>query len=61
MQYSAAYRYLGKAHAVLGRRVEAEETFRRGIAIAETRGDLQTAREMRVFLRRLHIGGWLAV
>jgi predicted Zn-dependent protease len=53
-QYSAAYRYLGQSYAALGRREEAEATFQRGIAVAETRGDLQTAKEMRVFLRRLH-------
>jgi predicted Zn-dependent protease len=55
--YSAAYRYLGQAYAALGRRPEAAETFQRGIAIAEARGDLQTVKEMRVFLRRLHKSG----
>ena len=53
-QYSAAYRYLGQSYAALGQRAEAEETFERGIAIAEARGDLQTVKEMRVFQRRLH-------
>jgi Tfp pilus assembly protein PilF len=53
-QYSAAYRYLGQSYAALGQQAEAEEVFRRGIAIAEARGDLQTAKEMQVFLRRLH-------
>ncbi len=52
-QYSAAYRYLGQSYAALGRRGEAVETFERGIAVAEARGDLQTVKEMRVFLRRL--------
>lgn len=52
--YSAAYRYLGQSYAALGQRAEAEATFQRGIAIAEARGDLQTVKEMRVFLRRLH-------
>jgi tetratricopeptide (TPR) repeat protein len=55
--YSAAYRYLGQAYAALGRYAEAAETFQRGIAIAEARGDLQTVKEMRVFLRRLHKSG----
>jgi predicted Zn-dependent protease len=55
--YSAAYRYLGQAYAALGRRAEATETFQRGIAIAEARGDLQTVKEMRVFLRRLQKSG----
>jgi predicted Zn-dependent protease len=55
-RYSAAYRYLGQSHAALGRRQEAEATFQKGIAVAEARGDLQTAKEMRVFRRRLHQG-----
>ncbi|GIX46708.1 MAG: hypothetical protein KatS3mg131_0919 [Candidatus Tectimicrobiota bacterium] len=55
--YSAAYRHLGQAYAKLGRRAEAEATFREGIAVAERRGDLQTAKEMRVFLRRLQKEG----
>src|SRR5215813_1320259 len=52
--YSAAYRYLGQAYAALGRASEAETVFQQGIAVAEARGDLQTAKEMHVFLRRLH-------
>src|SRR5262245_43030267 len=53
-QYSAAYRYLGQAYAALGRASEAEAVFQQGIAVAEARGDLQTAKEMQVFLHRLH-------
>lgn len=52
-QYSAAYRYLGQSYAALEQRTEARQIFACGIAVAETRGDLQTAKEMRVFLRRL--------
>ena len=52
-QYSAAYRYLGQAYTALGQTQEAVEVFQHGIAVAEARGDLQTAKEMRVFLRRL--------
>ena len=52
--YSAAYRYLGQAYVALGRASEAEVVFQQGIAVAEARGDLQTAKEMQVFLRRLH-------
>jgi Tfp pilus assembly protein PilF len=55
--YSAAYRYLGQAYAALGQRAAAAETFQRGITIAESRGDLQTVKEMRVFLRRLDKSG----
>ena len=53
-QYSAAYRYLGQAYAALDRPTEAEAVFQRGITVAEARGDLQTVKEMQVFLRRLH-------
>jgi len=52
-QYSAAYRYLGQAYTALDRPQAAAEVFQRGIAVAEARGDLQTAKEMGVFLRRL--------
>ena len=52
-QYSAAYRYLGQAYTALDRGPEAAEVLQRGIVVAEARGDLQTAREMGVFLRRL--------
>src|SRR5215831_16592528 len=52
-QYSAAYRYLGQAYTALGQTQEAVEVFQHGIAVAEARGDLQTAKEMGVFLRRL--------
>lgn len=52
-QYSAAYRYLGQSYAALEQCAEARQIFERGIAVAEARGDLQTAKEMRVFLRRL--------
>ena len=52
-QYSAAYRYLGQAYAALGQEAEARQIFTRGITVAEARGDLQTAKEMQVFLRRL--------
>src|SRR2546422_8026267 len=44
--YSAAYRYLGQAYAALGRASEAEAIFQQGMAVAEARRDLQTAKEM---------------
>ena len=49
-QYSAAYRYLGQAYAALDRLTEAEAVFQRGIAVAEARGDLQTAKEQMIAL-----------
>lgn len=51
--YSAAWKVLGKALAAAGRDAEAAESYRSGIAAAESRGDMQAAKEMRVFLRRL--------
>ena len=51
-QYSAAYRSLGQSYAPCERRAEAHDIFARRIAVAEARGDLQTAKEMQVCLRR---------
>ena len=52
--YSAAYRDLGKALSLETNFEEAEEIFVRGINIAKERGDLQTAKEMTVFLKRIN-------
>lgn len=51
--YSAAWKLLGKALADSGAVDEAREAYDRGIAVARERGDLQAAREMEVFRRRL--------
>jgi Tfp pilus assembly protein PilF len=51
--YSAGWKVLGQALAAAGDRTDAAETYRRGIAVAEARGDKQAAKEMQVFLRRL--------
>ena len=51
--YSAAWKLLGKALTGAGRDADAAASYRSGIAAAERRGDLQAAKEMRVFLRRL--------
>lgn len=51
--YSAAIRDLGRALENIGAIDEARQTYREGIPIAERNGDLQTAKEMQVFLRRL--------
>jgi Tfp pilus assembly protein PilF len=51
--YSAAYRELGVVLDKLGRTADAAEVFTRGIAVADAAGDLQTAKEMTVFLQRL--------
>lgn len=52
-QYSAAWKLLGKAQTGAGDSSGAIETYRRGIDVAEARGDKQAAREMGVFLKRL--------
>jgi Tfp pilus assembly protein PilF len=52
-QYSAAWKLLGKAQLDSGAPDAARESWQRGVAVAEGRGDQQAAREMRVYLRRL--------
>lgn len=51
--YSAAWKLLGRALAETGQPEAALDAYRRGIAAAESRGDLQAAREMTVFARRI--------
>jgi predicted Zn-dependent protease len=51
--YSAAYKLLGKALAAMDEKAEAEAVYEQGIAVAEEKGDVQAAKEMRVFLKRL--------
>lgn len=51
--YSAAWKLLGRVLVDLERGADAAEAFRRGIEVAEQRGDQQAAKEMRVFLKRL--------
>ncbi len=51
--YSAAWRQLGKARAALRDNDGARAAWTEGVAAAERKGDLQAAREMGVFLRRL--------
>jgi predicted Zn-dependent protease len=51
--YSAAWKLLGKAFAASGREEQALDAWRRGIEVAEAKGDKQAAAEMKVFLRRI--------
>ncbi|WP_165874328.1 tetratricopeptide repeat protein [Rubrobacter taiwanensis] len=51
--YSVAYRTLGRALYELGEYGEAREVFERGREVAQENGDLQTVREIGVFMRRL--------
>jgi Tfp pilus assembly protein PilF len=50
--YSAAWKLLGQALLSEGRASEAAEAWERGIGVAESRGDVQAAKEMRVFAKR---------
>lgn len=52
-RYSAAWKLLGRALSEAGALAEARETYRLGIAAAEAKGDIQAAREMTVFAKRL--------
>ena len=51
--YSAAYKFLGKALAKLGDNEQAKAIFEAGLPIAQTRGDKQTEREILAFLGKL--------
>jgi uncharacterized protein HemY len=51
--YSVAYRMLGRAHYELGDYEEARSVFEKGRRVAQENGDLQTVREIDVFLRRI--------
>ena len=55
--YSAAYRELGKSLVGLGRLDEAREIYTKGAQVACDKGDLQTQREIEVFLKRLEKAG----
>jgi predicted Zn-dependent protease len=52
-QYSAAWKLYGKALADSGRTEDALAAYRRGIEVAEAKGDKQAAKEMQVFARRI--------
>ena len=58
-EYSAAWKLYGKALTDNGQASEALEAYRRGIAVAERKGDKQAAKEMQVFVRRIErqLGG----
>ncbi len=52
-RHSASWKILGKALTQAGRNREAIESYKQGIALAEELGDIQAAKEMRIFLKRL--------
>jgi predicted Zn-dependent protease len=52
-EYSAAWKLYGKALAEAGDADAALQAYRRGIEVAQRKGDKQAAKEMAVFARRL--------
>ena len=55
--YSAAWKLYGKALAATGHHAQAINAYEQGVSAAENKGDIQAAREMRVFLNRLKTVG----
>ncbi len=51
--YSAAWKALGKALTEAGDHPGALAAYEQGIAVADAKGDIQAAREMTVFAKRL--------
>ena len=51
--YSAAWKLLGKSLTESGQPSEALQAYNQGIAVAEQRGDMQAAKEMSVFAKRI--------
>jgi predicted Zn-dependent protease len=52
-KYSAAWKLLGRALNESGGAQAALEAYRQGIEVAEAKGDIQAAKEMKVFARRI--------
>lgn len=52
-EYSAAWKLLAKALVECEQTEQAVSAYEQGIAIAESKGDIQAVKEMRVFLKRL--------
>jgi Flp pilus assembly protein TadD len=55
--YTAAHRGLGRALERAGRLAEAKVAYARGLEVVARTGDLQTGKEIEVFLRRLEKAG----
>lgn len=51
--HTAAWKQLGKALDEIGEKEAALAAYTQGIAVAQSRGDIQAAKEMTVFSRRL--------
>ena len=55
--FSAAWKLLGRTQADAGLTQDAIASYREGIRVATQRGDVQAAREMKVFVKRLQSAG----
>ena len=51
--YQAAYYHAGKAYETVGRKSDAEETYRKGIEVASRSGDLHAQSELQAALDEL--------
>ncbi|MBI2970385.1 MAG: tetratricopeptide repeat protein [Gammaproteobacteria bacterium] len=51
--YSAAWKLYGRCLVECGQKDQARTIYDRGIAVARERGDMQAAREMAIFRKRL--------
>ena len=51
--YSAAWKLLGNTQIKLGLLEDARQTYSNGIKVAKNTGDIQSAKEMIVFLKRI--------
>ena len=56
-RYSAAWKALGEAHTRAGSVERAAAVYERGISAAREAGDIQAAKEMELFLKRLRKPG----
>lgn len=56
-KYAAAWKLLGKANQTAGATSATADAWTQGIAVAEANGEIQAAREMKVFLKRLDRAG----
>jgi len=52
-EHSASWKAYGKTLTALERKTEAISAYEKGITVAEAKGDVQAAKEMKVFLKRL--------
>lgn len=52
-KHSASWKLYGRALVKLSRADDAVNAYEQGIAVAEEKGDVQAAKEMNVFLKRL--------